>query len=53
MNPEAKQKIRDAYGRFKQKLAVIKHTHFKNVDSIQKDADTKFAESIKQRIQGN
>ncbi|MCC7523163.1 hypothetical protein IT407_05220 [Candidatus Uhrbacteria bacterium] len=48
-----KQKIRSAYGRFKQKLAVIKHTHFKSVDSIQKDADSKFADSIKQRIQGS
>lgn len=53
MNPETKQKIREAYGRFKHKLTAIKHTHFKSVDSIQKDADTKFADSIKQRIQGS
>jgi hypothetical protein len=50
MTDQTKAAIKAAYGRFKHTLATIKHKHFQSVDTVQKEADNKFADSIKQKI---
>ncbi len=51
LTEESKNKILGAYQKFRHKISSIKSAHFKNVDRIQKDADLKFASSIKQTIE--
>lgn len=50
LTEEAKKKAAGAYERFHRKLVSIKQAHFHKVDAIQKEADQKFADTLKQNI---